>query len=469
MNYTDFLHQKTQIGGKSGFKPLFMPDFLFDFQKALTEWAIEKGKAAILADCGLGKAPMELVWAENVRRHTNKPVLILAPLAVSHQIVREGEKFGIEAKRSYDGTVHPNITCANYERLHLFNPDDFGGVACDESSRLKAFTGQQRKDVTRFMAKIQYRLLGTATAAPNDFVELGTSSEALGELPYMDVLARFFVDDKDRVGGSGHGAASYGDERQASRVHGYWRLKGHCEQAFWKWVCSWSRACRKPSDLGFSDEKFKLPPLVINEIKIENEKPLPGEMFIFKAFTLAEQRAELKATLKQRCEKVAELVEKHPMSVMWVDLNPEGDLLEKIVPGAVQISGRLSDDEKEERLEAFAKGEIKRLISKSSMTGFGLNWQFCNHMTSFPSHSWERWYQSVRRFWRFGQKQPVYVDIVTTEGEAGVLQNLKRKSAQADKMFEALVAEMNNALAIERSAATPNQVTIPNWINLKHK
>lgn len=464
MNYDQFIYQKSQIGGKAGFKPIFMPDFLFDFQKHLIEWSLEKGKSAIIADCGLGKSPMELVWAENVVRHTNKPVLLISPLAVSNQMVREANKFDIDAKRSIDGTVHPNITCTNYERLHYFDPDKFGGVVCDESSILKNFTGQTKKDITRFMAKIHFRLLGTATAAPNDFVELGTSSEALGELAYMDVLARFFVDDKDRVGGNAHNASSYDKDRQAARVHGYWRLKGHSQSYFWKWVCSWARACRKPSDLGFSDDKFKLPPLNVRETKIDNEKPLPGEMFIWKAVTLADQRAELRATLKQRCEKVAQLVEGHPSSVMWCDLNDEGDLLEDIVKDAVQISGADSDEAKEERFEAFASGQIKRLITKGKIAGFGLNWQHCHHTTFFPSHSWEKYYQSVRRFWRFGQKLPVTVDIITTEGEAGVMANLQRKSEQANKMFDALVSEMNNSLSIEKNKTNNNEVTLPSWI-----
>jgi hypothetical protein len=462
--YAAFLDRKAQIGTRSGFAPIWMPDFLFDFQKSLVEWALLKGKAAIIADCGLGKSPMELVWAENVRRKTNKPTLILSPLAVSNQMVREAEKFGIECKRSNDGTVHPNITTTNYERLHLFNPDDWGGVACDESSILKNFTGQRKKDITRFMSKVQYRLLGTATAAPNDFVELGTSSEALGELPYMDVLQRFFVDDKDRKGSDKPGAASYSKERQAARVHGYWRLKGHSESAFWRWVCSWARACRKPSDLGFSDDQFKLPPLIVNETKIKNEKPLPGEMFIWKAVSLADQRTELRATLQQRCEMVAELCAQHPVSVLWCDLNDEGDLLEKIIPGAVQIAGKDCDEAKEEKFEAFLSGKIKRLVTKGKIAGFGLNLQLCNHTTFFPSHSWEKYYQSVRRFWRFGQKKPVYVDIVTTEGEAGVLQNLQRKSAQADKMFDRLVASMNESLNIERNGKQQSSIEIPSWI-----
>lgn len=467
-SYPDFIHRKSQIGGMSGFDPLWIPDFLFDFQKSLVDWALKKGKSAIIADCGLGKSPMELVWAENVKQKTNKPVLILSPLAVSNQMVREAEKFGIEAKKSNDGTVHPNITCTNYERLHYFKPEDFAGVVCDEASILKNFTGQTKKDVIRFMSKIHYRLLGTATAAPNDFIELGNHSEALGELAFMDVLQRFFVDDKDRKGSDKPGAAAYSAERQAARVHGYWRLKGHSERHFWKWVCSWARACRKPSDLGFDDKSFILPPLVVKETKIENEKPLPGEFFIWKAVTLADQRAELRATLKQRCEKVAEIVAPHDISVMWCDLNDEGDMLKDIVPGAVQIAGKDSDEEKEERLEAFANGEIKRLVTKGKITGFGLNWQHCNHTTFFPSHSWEKYYQSVRRFWRFGQTRTVTVDVITTEGEAGVLKNLQRKSAQADKMFANLVQCMNESLSLSRNATQTERINLPLWLQAKN-
>lgn len=464
-SYAAFLDRKTQIGNNDGFEPLWMPDFLFDFQKATVEWAQLKGRGAVIADCGIGKSPMELVWAENVIRKTNKPVLLLSPLAVSRQMVRESEKFGIECHRSDDGSVKPNITAANYERLHLFNPDDYSGVVCDESGILKNFTGQRKKDITRFMAKIKYRLLGTATAAPNDFVELGTSSEALGGLGYMDVLQRFFVDDKDQKGNDKAGASAYSQQRQASRVHGYWRLKGHSEQHFWRWVCSRARAFRKPSDLGFTDDRFALPPLIVNETKIENEQPLPGEMFIWKAVSLKDQRAELRVTLEQRCKKVAELCEKHPMSVCWCDLNDEGDMLEKILPGAVQISGKDSDEEKEEKFEAFALGQIKRLVTKGKIAGFGLNWQHCHHTTFFPSHSWEKYYQSVRRFWRFGQKRPVHVDIVTTEGEAGVLKNLQRKSAQADKMFDNLVAEMNHSISMDRIQTQRTSIELPVWLN----
>ncbi|MDE1971484.1 MAG: helicase, partial [Patescibacteria group bacterium] len=346
--YEQFLERKSQSDLYSGFDSLWMPAYLFDFQKSLLDWAIRKGKAALFEDCGLGKSVQELVWAENVVRKTNGKVLLLAPIGVSWQMIDEGAKFDIDCKRSINGKPAANITTTNYERLHLFNPEDFTGVVCDESSILKSFTGQRKKDITRFMSKIPYRLLGTATAAPNDFNELGTSSEALGQLGYMDVLSTFFKNDENDI-------AQY--KYSGKYIQGKWRLKGHAEHDFWKWVCSWARACRRPSDLGFNDEKFTLPKLMVQETPIENEEPLPGELFVTKAHTLQEQRAELRATLKHRCEKVAELVEPHPVSIVWCELNDEGDLLEQIIPNSVQIAGKHSDEIKEERLRAFVGGE----------------------------------------------------------------------------------------------------------------
>jgi hypothetical protein len=249
-DYLSFLDYKTHRGAEHGFAPVWVPDFLFDFQRELVEWSLRTGRAAILADCGLGKTPMELVWAENVARKTGGKVLILAPLAVSHQIVREAEKFGVGVTRSHDGTAHRGITVTNYERLALFNPADFAGVVCDESSILKSFDGARRTEITAFMRKTPYRLLATATAAPNDYIELGTSSEALGYLGHMDMLNRFFKND---LNNSANG-----------RMRGEvikWRFKGHAELPFWRWVCSWARAVRKPSDLGFDDGQFILPPL----------------------------------------------------------------------------------------------------------------------------------------------------------------------------------------------------------------
>lgn len=454
MSYSEFLERKSQQGANSGFDPVWMPDFLFDFQRELVEWAVRKGRAAIFADCGLGKTPMGLTWASNVARKTSKPVLFLTPLAVAPQTAREAEKFGIEAVVSRDGNSKGHIIIANYERLHYFNPDDFSGVVCDESSILKSFAGQRRNEITIFMRKVPYRLLQTATAAPNDYVELGTSSEALGYLGHMDMLNRFFKND---LNNSAQG-----------RMRGEvikWRLKGHAELPFWQWVCSWGRAIRRPSDFGFDDSDFILPPLNEVEHLVRANTLADGMLFAMPAVGLKEQRDERRRTVQERCERVAELVNKTGQpALVWCHLNDEGDLLESLIPDAVQVSGKDSDDHKESRLESFSTGNDRVLITKPKIGAWGLNFQHCNHVTFFPSHSFEQYYQGVRRCWRFGQKRPVKVDIVTTEGESGVMKNLQRKADQADEMFSRLIAEMNRAMKIERVPEKHTEMRVPSWV-----
>lgn len=453
-DYGEFLRQKSQGGADSGFAPVWMPDFLFDFQRELVEWAVRKGRAAIFADCGLGKTPMGLTWASNVARKTGKPVLYLTPLAVASQTVREAEKFGIEARQSKDGAHAGHIIVTNYERLHYFSSSDFGGVVCDESSVLKSFAGERRGEITAFMRQVPYRLLQTATAAPNDYIELGTSSEALGYMGHMDMLNRFFKND---LNNSAQG-----------RMRGEvikWRLKGHAETPFWRWVCSWARAIRRPSDLGFNDDGFLLPPLHEVEHLVEANSLADGMLFALPAVGLKEQREERRRTVQERCQTVADLVNHTGQpALVWCHLNEEGDVLQSLIPDAVQVAGSDSDDRKEDRLEAFADGRARVLITKPKIGAWGLNYQHCNHVTFFPSHSFEQYYQAVRRCWRFGQKRAVKVDIVTTEGERGVMRNLQRKSDQADAMFSRLVAEMNNALAIERANNMNSQVEVPSWL-----
>ena len=453
MNYQEFLETKAQRGSEDGFAPVWMPERLFPFQCALLEWAIRHGRSALFCDCGLGKGPMGLVWAENVVRKTNKSVLYLTALAVSHQIIAEAEKFGIDAHRSIDGSVFPGITVTNYERLHLFDPSRFAGVVCDESSILKNYDGERRNEITTFMRKIEYRLLATATAAPNDYVELGTSSEALGHLGHMDMLNRFFKNDLNNSA--------------TGRMRGEvikWRFKGHAELPFWRWVCSWARACRRPSDLGFDDADFILPPLQEREHLVEAMTLAPGMLFALPAVGLKEQREERRRTVKERCEKVGSLVDHKDQALVWCHLNEEGDLLERLIPDAVQVSGSDSDEVKEERLLAFARGEARVLITKPRIAGFGLNLQRCAHVTFFPSHSYEQYYQGVRRCWRFGQKRPVTVDIVTTEGEQEVLKNLQRKAAQADKMFSHLVEQMQRGIKINGARNFTTQTQVPSWL-----
>ena len=428
-----------------------MPDFLFDFQSILIKWALRKGRAAIFADCGLGKTPMSLVWAENVVRKINRPVLILTPLAVAQQFVREGEKFDIECERSRDGKYKKKIVVTNYERLERFDPSDFGGCICDESSRLKHAGTKTRALVTEFMREIPYRLLGTATDAPNDWFELGTSSEALGWLGFQDMLSRFFKEDtiKDYLA---WGRKTY-------------RFRGHAKIPFWRWVCSWARACRRPSDLGCDDGPFVLLPLIEDEVMIRTGRVRPGTLLPMPARNLREQREERRSTVQVRCEKAVELAcSVDGPSVIWCHLNIEGDLLEKVVPDVLQVKGTQSIEEKEERLIAFSSGQIKRLVIKPRIGAFGLNWQHCSNVICFPGHSFEQYYQAVRRCWRFGQKEEVRVTIIATEGEQRVLANMQRKAKQADGMLDALVRGVSDELRIDRRVNFEKVEEVPTWL-----
>ena len=436
-----------------------MPDFLFDFQAALVEWALRKGRAAIFADCGLGKTPMQLVWADNVVRKTNGAVLILTPLAVASQTLREAERFGIGCARADATSRGPGIFVTNYQRLHHLDPANFVGVVCDESSILKSFDGTTRAAVTEFMRKLPYRLLCTATAAPNDYTELGTSSEALGYLGHMDMLNRFFVNDRNNSHTGRAWATMGGGMAQ-------WRFRGHAERPFWRWVCSWARSLRRPSDLGFDDARFALPPLNEREHIVRALRLRPGELFATPAIGLAEQREERRRTLRERCERAAALVaDTRKAAVVWCHLNDEADLCEEFVDGAVQVSGNDADEAKEEKFEAFASGQVRVLVTKPVIGAWGLNWQHCAHMTCFASHSFEQYYQSVRRFWRFGQTQPVTVDHVVSDGEDSVLKNLQRKSEQADKLFSELTGHMRDELAIARSRNDfTKREELPPWL-----
>jgi hypothetical protein len=463
MNYSEFLYNKSQSDIYSGFDPIWMPDFLFDFQKAIVDWAVRKGRGAIFADCGLGKTPMQLVWAENVIRKENKPVLILTPLAVSHQTLTEAEKFSIEAHRSHNGEIHPGINITNYERLHYFNPDDFAGCVCDESSILKSFDGKRRGEITEFMRKMPYRLLCTATAAPNDYIELGTSSEALGYLGYTDMLTRFFKNDQNTISPTlyRHRGLNFKQLEEGAK----WRFKGHAEIPFWKWVCSWARAMRRPSDMGFDDDGFILPELIEQDYLVLAQKLAPGLLFALPAVGLKEQRDERRRTIQERCEKAAALVADTGRSALvWCHLNDEGDLLEELISDSKQVSGDDSDEVKEDRFMAFAKGQLRVLVTKPKIGAWGLNFQHCNHVTFFPSHSFEQYYQGVRRCWRFGQKNPVKVDVITTEGELDVMRNLQRKAVAADKMFSKLVSYMQEEIHIDRHIDFNEQERIPAWL-----
>lgn len=461
--YQDFISTKLQYGARAGFEPLWMPDFLFDFQRALVEWAIQTGRAAIFADCGLGKTPMQLVWAENVIRKTNKPVLILTPLSVTGQTLAEAQKFGIEAERAEAGNTAKRIHVTNYERLHYLDTSVFAGVVCDESSILKSFDGVRRGEITEFMRRIPYRLLCTATAAPNDYIELGTSSEALGYLGHMDMLQRFFKSDQNTIA-----PRQGGRWRHSATSDGKFHIKPHAEQPFWRWVCSWARAVRKPSDLGFDDGQFILPPLVESDTIIKARKPREGMLFDVPAVRFDEERELTRRTIAERCEEAACKAMEHDVSLIWCHLNDEGDYLEKIVTDSMQVKGSDSDEHKEAAVKWFTTGTgPRRLISKPKMFGFGLNFQHCAHMTYFPTHSYEQYYQAVRRCWRFGQTESVTLDNIGTDGDARVIENLNRKAIAADSMFADLVLHMNDALHIQSNHTNGKGIEIPTWLQNK--
>jgi len=454
VNYQEFLESKRQYGAKSGFDPVFMPGFLYDFQSYLVDWAVRLGRAAIFVDCGLGKTPMQLTWAQNVVAHTNKPVLVLAPLAVTGQTLDEAEKFSIPARRAQPGVNgQAIIEVTNYEKLHHFQPDGYSGVVCDESSILKNFDGVLRSRITEFMRTVPYRLLCTATAAPNDWVELGTSSEALGYLGQRDMLTRFFSR-----------KAIYARENTGRKE---WNLRPWAEDGpFWQWLSSWARTARRPSDLGFDDARFKLPPLITNHIEVKAETPTPGMLFDMPAVNFQQEREAIRRTIVERCEKAAEtVIGNGATSMVWCNLNDEGDLLEQMIPDAVQVAGSDSDDKKEESARWFVRGSDERrvLISKPTIFGFGLNFQHCSHSTYFPTWSYEQYYQASRRLWRFGQTRPVTIDLIYTNGGKRMLAGLEEKEQHAVEMFENLVQHMSHELHVTETYQR-QKVEVPGWM-----
>jgi len=476
MKYEQFIDSKSQHGNACGFEPIELPPILKPFQRALCEWSIRRGRSAIFADCGMGKTLMQLAWADNVRRHSNGSVLICTPLAVASQTKREADKFGFEVERSQDGNHSGGIVVTNYERLENFKPEDFVGIVLDESSILKNIGGQTRKRLTRFMAKMPYRLLCTATAAPNDYVELGTSSEALGELSHSDMLKRFFaqLDDKgqrketkqqeDAEAIIRENPSYY--QKLAFRVAqtiGQWRLKHHAVEHFWKWVASWARACRMPSDLGFDDAEFILPPLVETDHIIEAPKR-PDRLFHVPAKGIGEERDERRRTIGARCEFIASLANHDRPVAVWCHGNDEADAIEAAIPGAVQVAGRTSDDRKCEIYDDFSNGNLRVIVIKYKIGAFGLNWQHCSDVIGHASHSYEQYYQSIRRFYRFGQLRTVKVDTVATEGEVRVLANMRRKAERASNMFAQLVKHMRDAERIERENLYTKEIKVPTWL-----
>ena len=454
MNYFEFIEKKRHSIGDFGFKPNYIPDIAFDFQKAIIEKAIMKGRIAVFADTGLGKTLIQLSIAKNIIQHTNKKVLILTPLAVAFQFILESEKLGIDdIEYSKDGKFKKKIVVCNYERLHYFNSSDFIGVILDESSILKNFDGKIKNQITSFIKKVPYRFLSTATPSPNDFIELGTSSEALGYMGYMDMLGKFFRNNQNDTGGR-------------NNIGNKFYIKPHAENDFFAWVNQWSIMAKMPSDLGFSNERYILPELITNRNMVKNQSLIDVngqvQMFTPIAKSMTEVRHEQKQTEQKRCEKAIQLA-RGKTSVYWCNTNNESAILKSLDSDAVEIIGSQSIDKKEEILKAFADGEITRLITKAKMTGMGLNWQHCNHSVFFPTWSYEQYYQAVRRFWRFGQNKPVTIDVVISDGQTRVLEALQQKTQKAIELHQKLTENVNRSFT-DNNLEFNQQIIKPTFI-----
>jgi len=455
MNYTDFLLSKKHLIGNFGFEANYIPDIAFDFQKYVIERAIKKGRCAVFLDTGLGKTLVQLALANNIVRHTNKNVLILTPLAVAFQFILEANKIGIEdIEYSKDGKFTKKIVICNYERLHYFNSADFEGVILDESSILKNFDGKIKHEVTTFVKKIPFRFLSTATPSPNDFIELGTSSEALGYMGYMDMLGKFFKNNQNSV------------DSNNRNIGEKFYLKPHAEKDFFAWVNQWSIMAKMPSDLGFSNERYNLPQLIVNRHVVENQSLIDVngqiQMFTPIAKSMTEVRHEQKQTEEKRCEKAIKLAQ-GKTSVYWCNTNNESAILKASDKNAVEIIGSQSIDKKEEILLAFANGEIERLITKAKMTSMGLNWQHCNHSVFFPTWSYEQYYQAIRRFWRFGQKNDVTIDMVVSDGQTRVLEALEQKTQKAIELHENLTKNVNSSF-IHKTKEFNKEIIKPSFL-----
>lgn len=450
MTYDQFLLSKKHSAQSYGIPVSWLPDRMFDFQQYAAEYTIKKGRCADFIDTGLGKTLIELTTAVNYTRATNKPVLIITPLAVAFQFLKEAEKFGIEdIQYSKDGIYTKKIVVCNYERLHYFDCKDFDCVILDESSILKNFEGATKQQITSFLRKVKYRFLFTATPSPNDFIELGTSSEALGYMGYTDMLIRFFKNNQNSV-----------DIRHAGCE---WYLKPHAEMDFWRWVSSWSISMRKPSDLGFGDTLHVLPELIENKTVLVNKTPISNGFLSIPAKGFFDIKKEVRATIHDRCAAAVEKASQHDISVYWVNLNDEGDIIRSLDKSVVEIKGKMSIDEKEEKLLAFANGDIKKLITKTSITAFGLNWQHCNHTTYMPTYSYEQYYQAIRRFWRFGQTKPVTVDLILSDGQTRIIDSLLIKQQKANEMFTHLINSTNKDFTTSQKQFD-KEIKLPSWV-----
>lgn len=456
--YLQFLERKAVTDPLTGFDPVNpLPSVLFPFQADIVRWALRRGRAALFAGTGLGKSLMELSWAEAVHAETGKDILHLAPLAVSAQMAREADKFGITARTvQSQADCEPGTNITNYQKLQHFDLSRFGGVILDESSILKSTDGHYRTRLIELCQQIPFRLAATATPAPNDFMELGNHAEFLGIMSYTDMLATFFTHDG-------------GDTKK-------WRLKGHAENEFWKWMASWAVMLRKPSDLGYPNEGYDLPPLKFQQHTVGVDyapNVETGLLFPMQAETLQERIAARRATVADRVALAASITPADRPFVWWCNLNAESELLTKLIPDAVETKGSDSDEVKERKLLDFSEGRTRVLVSKPSVCGFGMNWQHCAD-TGFVglNDSFEQFYQAIRRFWRFGQTKPVNCHIIASEIEGATVANIRRKEADADRMAASMVmhmADLSSKAVRGMVRDTPNYnpqqpVILPEWL-----
>lgn len=458
VTYSSFLARKRISDPATGMRDADLPAWLFPHQRDITRWALRRGRAAIFAGTGLGKTAMELTWADAVARHTGRPVIVFAPLAVAAQHAREAHRFGVAASiaRSQDD-VRDGVVITNYGKMDRFDLEAFGGVVLDESSILKAHDGKTRSKLIADCQRIPFRLAATATPAPNDFMELGNHAEFLGVMSYAEMLAMFFVHD--------------GGETQK------WRLKGHAESEFWRWMSSWSVMLRKPSDLGYPNDGYDLPPLVTQQhiTSVEYRPDIDaGTLFPIEAKTMQERIGARRSSISERVAMAAQIVASKPSVpwVVWCQMNDESAQLAKAIPGAVEIRGSDDEDEKERRLEAFATGQIRVLVTKPSITGYGCNWQHCaDTVFCGLNDSFEQVFQAIRRFWRFGQTRQVTAHFIASELEGAVVANLRRKEADAERMADAMVAHMADlsaedlrGMVREKADYAPRRVPLPHFL-----
>ena len=429
-----------------------MPDCLFDFQKTVTEFALKKGRAALFLDTGLGKTRCQVIWAQ----HVPGKVLILAPVAVAPQTVREAASIGINIHHSRDGKSSGKITITNYERLHLFDVSEFNGVVLDESSILKSFMGKTKNMLCDLFAQTPFRLCCSATPAPNDYMELGNHADFLGVMPSNEMLARWFINDTMNFGG--------------------YRLKGHAVQSFWEWVASWAACAGKPSDAGGEDSRHILPPLSTNlhcvDAVMESDIN-SGWLFRSAELTATTMHRDKRATLGKRVAKAVELSNTGDYCLIWCESNDESDALRRAIPDCVEVKGSDSPDDKEERLDSFATGKTRVLITKASIAGFGLNFQHCNHVIfASISYSYEQFYQAIRRTWRFGQKRPVKVDCIIADSEQSIWQTIQKKLSAHDQMKDAMkfasAARQQNH-TIKHIYNPTHNGKLPIWLKSKSK